>query len=677
MNVGKPQPCPRPHRDLRRRIERRMTAAFLLSLSLTVAVGAQSGAGLDGAAAASQAARPARILYASDWAFPANQIYVADPAAGKPMGRVTFGPAPACRRWLGNWCGFDAPEPSPDGRKVLIWFRHHTPGAGKDLATAYVSRAGGRGGPITVASAVPLSRFDDPLAGWSSDSRRIAYRSEGQWHVVGADGKGARSVPWPTWAPDPGWSPDHRWLVTFGRKEFTLTEARGNVSRTFPIQISETLAWSPDSGRLAVVALDGQGIYIFDTKTRGIRLLTAESGRKLAWSPDGTSIAFVSRGALNRTDAGDLRVVDLAGRVRTVVDAAGYQGGDISALAWTRPPKGTTYRRAPARFTVGNSTLALPWDAERLATDGDRVALIACGHVFVWSPTRKDVVQAENVASLTQMCNSPEFYSPARLYDVAIAGNRVAWGYHQGNTGQQAELWVSSLSGRRTLVSLGKASGIGGGPWASPLGELTGSDGLLVYSTWGEACALSSCARSVTKEQSVRRAPDGGCPCPALRSEPGPFVPFDVDNGRIVVGGDNALALLDASGAELLSLPVHAAAASLAGNDLVVLVQGTLRHHDAGTGALLHSWPLPNVSTGERCATPNLSQCQNPALVLEDSARGLVTYVIGKQVHVLRLDDGADVVVSPGQTSGFVESGLVYANGAKLRLVRFDELPRR
>ena len=262
MNVGKPQPCPRPHRDLRRRIERRMTAAFLLSLSLTVAVGAQSGAGLDGAAAASQAARPARILYASDWAFPANQIYVADPAAGKPIGRVTFGPAPACRRWLGNWCGFDAPEPSPDGRKVLIWFRHHTPGAGKDLATAYVSRADGRGRRITVASAVPLSRFDDPLAGWSSDSRRIAYRSEGQWHVVGANGKGARSVPWPTWAPDPGWSPDHRWLVTFGRKEFTLTEARRNVSRTFPIEISETLAWSPDSRRLAVVALDGQGIYI-------------------------------------------------------------------------------------------------------------------------------------------------------------------------------------------------------------------------------------------------------------------------------------------------------------------------------------------------------------------------------------------------------------------------------
>ena len=652
-----------------------MRAPLLVLIALVVAASAQSGAGLDGVAAASETAGPARILYASDWAFPANQIYVADPAARKPIGRLTFGPAPACRRWPGNRCGFDAPTPSPDGRLVLVWFRHHNPNLGKDLATAYVSRADGRGRRITVASDVPLSRFDEPLAGWSPDSRRIAYLSEGQWHVVGANGKGARSVPWPTWAPDPGWSPDHRWLVTVGRKDFTLTEARRNVSRTFPIEISETLAWSPDSRHLAVVG--PQGIYMFDTKTRRIRLLTAESGRNLAWSPDGASIAFVSRGAVNRTDAGDLRLVDLAGRLRTVVDAAGSQGGVISALAWTRPPNGTTYRPAPARFAVGDGTLALPWDGERLATDGDRVALIACGHVFVWSPARKDVIQAENVASLTQLCSSPEFYSSVRMYDVAIAGNRVAWGYHQGNTGQDAELWVSSLSGRRTLVSLGEASGILGGAWGRPLGELTGSDELLVYSTWGETCAPSSCARIVTKEQSVRRAPEGGCPCPVLRSEPGPFVPFDVNDDRIVVGGDNTLVVLDSSGNEMLSLPVRVTAASLAGNDLVVLVQGMLRHHDARTGALLHSWPLPNVSTGERCATPNLSHCQDPALVLEDSARGLVTYVIGKQVHMLRLDDGADVVVSRGQTSGFTNAGLVFADGPRLRQVRFDELPIR
>lgn len=657
-----------------------MRPPSLVLIALAVAVCAQSGAGLDGVAAASETAGPARILYASDWAFPANQIYVADPAARKPIGRVTFGRAPACRRWIGNWCGFDAPTPSPDGRQVLMWFRHHNPNLGKDRATAYVSRADGRGRRITVAGDVPLSRFDDPVAGWSPDSRRIAYQSEGQWHVVGANGKGARAVRLPpAWAPNPGWSPDHRWLATVGRKELTLTEARRNVSRAFPIEVSsETLAWSPDSRRLAVAALGGKGIYMFDTKTRRISPLTAESGRDLAWSPDGTSIAFVSRGAVNRTDAGDLRVVDLTGRLRTIVDAAGDQGGAISALAWSRPPKGTTYRRAPARFTVGDGTLTLPWDPERLATDEERVALIACGHVFVWFPARKEVSQAENVASLTQQCNSPEFYSPVRMYDVAIAGDRVAWGYHQGNTGQQAELWVSSLSGRYTLVSLGEASGISASSWGNPLGELAGSDGLLVFSTWLETCVpTGSCARIVTTEQSVRRAEERGCPCPVLRTEPGPFVPFDVDDGRIVVGGDNALVVLDSSGAETLSLPVRAAAASLAGNDLVVLVQGTLRHHDARTGALLHAWPLSNVSSGARCATPNISHCQDPALVLEDSARGLVTYVIGKQVHLLRLADGADVIVSAGQTSGFTNAGLVFADGPRLRQVRFDEFPIR
>ena len=85
------------------------------------------------------------------------------------------------------------------------------------------------------------------------------------------------------------------------------------------------------------------------------------------------------------------------------------------------------------------------------------------------------------------------------------------------------------------------------------------------------------------------------------------------------------------------------------------------------------------LPSGDQASLRPLSavHCRDPALVLEDSARGLVTYVIGKQVHVLRLEDGADVVVSPGQTSGFIESGLVYANGAKLLLVRFDELPRR
>ena len=322
-----------------------------------------------------------------------------------------------------------------------------------------------------------------------------------------------------------------------------------------------------------------------------------------------------------------------------------------------------------ARFTMGNGTLALPWDAERLATDGDHVALIACGHVFVWSPAQKDVVQAENVASLTQLCDSPEFYSPARLYDVAIAGDRVAWGYHQGNTGQQAELWVSSLSGRRTLVSLGKASGISGGAWVNPLGELAGSDALLVYSTWRDTCAPSSCAR--TREDRAVRSSCGG-------------TRMSVSSAPLRARAIRALRRQRRPDRRRRGQRARPARLERNGTAVTPGARGgriTRRQRSCriGTGDApaprRGNWSaLAQLATAERLNWRTLCNTEpqslpRPSARLEDSARGLVTYVIGKQVHLLRLDDGADVVVSPGQTSGFTDSGLVFADGPRLRRV--------
>ena len=53
--------------------------------------------------------------------------------------------------------------------------------------------------------------------------------------------------------------------------------------------------------------------------------------------------------------------------------------------------------------------------------------------------------------------------------------------------------------------------------------------------------------------------------CQPLRSEPGPLVPFDVNDGRIVASGDNATVILDPEGRELRSIPVRATSAQLAG----------------------------------------------------------------------------------------------------------------
>jgi uncharacterized cupin superfamily protein len=83
--------------------------------------------------------------------------------------------------------------------------------------------------------------------------------------------------------------------------------------------------------------------------------------------------------------------VSLSGAIRTLVRSVGPYGGGISGLAWTRPPAGVRYRTPRARVLarVRNDGLTAPWSITRLATDGERVAYVSCGHVFVWTPSTR------------------------------------------------------------------------------------------------------------------------------------------------------------------------------------------------------------------------------------------------------------------------------------------------
>ncbi|MDX6408839.1 MAG: hypothetical protein QOE13_1910, partial [Gaiellaceae bacterium] len=183
---------------------------------------------------------------------------------------------------------------------------------------------------------------------------------------------------------------------------------------------------------------------------------------------------------------------------------------------------------------------------------------------------------------------------------------------------------------------------------------------------------------------------------PVIAEMPGELEPLDVNQRRIVVRRAGSLAVLDASGADVLSLATYPMAAQLAGNDLVVLVANQLRNYDARTGALLRTWELPPVTFGSDCpawfdpaclagllsggyclwSTPRLS-CAEPALRLEDAARGLVTYVLGGQIHLLRLGDMSDAVIDFGRVSRFTNAGLIYADGSRLHFVPFGKLPLR
>jgi hypothetical protein len=183
----------------------------------------------------------------------------------------------------------------------------------------------------------------------------------------------------------------------------------------------------------------------------------------------------------------------------------------------------------------------------------------------------------------------------------------------------------------------------------------------------------------VTLEQEIHRVDGRGCPCPVIATSQGPLVPFDVDAGRIVAGGENATVVLDGAGATLVSVPVSPLAAQLSGSDLAVLVRGQLLVYDVATGTRLHAWTLPDVPSGGECASPHSGtwECGAAQLVLEDVAHGLAAFVLDGKVHILRLADGVDATVAAGTLARFTDTGLVYADGASLHLVPFERLPIR
>jgi hypothetical protein len=105
--------------------------------------------------------------------------------------------------------------------------------------------------------------------------------------------------------------------------------------------------------------------------------------------------------------------------------------------------------------------------------------------------------------------------------------------------------------------------------------------------------------------------------------------------------------------------------ATLAGDDLVVRVQGELRDYSVSSGELLHAWPFPDV----------------PRPTLGDAARGVVVYTRDYVVHLLRLRDGADVTLPGATAAGLTDAGLFSAYvgedpwPGRISFVPFKKLP--
>jgi len=622
----------------------------------------------DGALATQVAGTP-RILYSGDWSG-VHQIYSVDPAGRGAIAQLTFSRGDSFN-----------PVPSPNGRRIAYLVsgfseaRYHGTGA-----ALWVARANGSSARRLEADKVGQNVV------WSPDSSQLAYRRNDTLHVVQADGSGDRIVPSaPAWAVvDPNVSPNGRWVVARTPTSFEISSRPPKTTYTFEIEraipadyfSNYAIAWSPASRYFAFVS--ARGVWVVDVRTGRLRRLTEQVGFALRWAPDSKSLAFV-RGRGPLVDSGfesdDLQRITLAGRVTTVVDENRAHGGTIVDLAWTRPPAGVRYRASePASPTrVAPLGLLAGGQIQRLAADGKRVAFNVCGDVYAWTPASGDVTPLGQSGALS----SCRYRTNTVVHTLAVAGDRLAYGERSGCNSITITLYLEVLAPVRRSSELARGLSNCASPNRPGVHRLTGSGGLLVYSTLHERVPEPGgpCCRTVLEE--INRVEDYGCPCPVIASSPGPLAPADVDGERIVAIGDNATLMLDREGRQVLSIPISPAAAQLSGRELVLLVRGQLRVYDATTGALQRAWPLPDVPSGGTCDLQCVRGGDSSQLRLQDLARGLAAYVLDGRVHLLRLADGTDAIVGRGSHARFMDNGLVYADGSRLHLVPFDRLPLR
>jgi Tol biopolymer transport system component len=603
-----------------------------------------------------------RVVFA-DARTGVSQLYSVEPS-GRGLAQLTFGGSIDWR----------SPVASPDGRFVAAL-------RGQQL---WVMRPDGRGARMLAPSADSLS--------WSGDSRRLAFGSGVTVWTVARSGGAPRRITdgpddrAPSLSPDgrsiaflraadsgwnlvvrrdgretvvaqqiwgsPSWSPNGRWIAVRGANgEVELARPGGGTLRILArgggSLFSVGTAWSPDGRRIAYEDLDGLRVVGLSGGTP--RLLVRGQTHGIAWSRNGIAYATTSIG-----------YVTPGGRVRTLVRFAVGEGQP--GVAWTATALPLRYRKVepiPPLVEVSDRELRSRVPIRALSADGNRVAYPLCPHVLgAWRPG--DAAQVPLGDATVAACR-PDY--PQALYDLALAGDRLAYMVREG--GIQVRWWLMLTTLARRDEGTAVVSGgdcCAGDPLLPPTGDVLGDGSLLVYGAWSRTTSESIWRLDVPPAEIAQNAQ-----------------PLSLDAGHIVARlADGSLELVGADGSVLRTFDVQVLGAALAGDDLVVLVQRELRDYSASTGELLHAWPLPDVPSAGRCRR---LFCPSPRLTLDDAARGIAVYTLDGAVHLLRLRDGFDSTVPGATTAELENSGLFYAYAGaapwpgRIRFVPFAELP--
>lgn len=485
---------------------------------------------------------------------------------------------------------------------------------------------------------------NDSEPAWSPDGERIAFVSGSDLYTVDVDGGPPDHVLRErdeTFAPQ--WSHDGRWLAfsppdaETGLSPLDVVRPDGTGRRRLA-RDAEQFAWSPrDQTLLYVRAGD---VYRVDADGTDRQRLTFDGpgwsfDRSLAWSPDGGQIAYVAprlaRGIRDPMQPTDVWVMNADGSDKHAVTRAFPTGGVNLYPDWIDGEPKARPVPVPAHFAT------LP-AAFVLRTRQPIGGLAARGSVAVIE---------QGLGSATEFDNPPEpllRWSPRHgvldrvpvrgcgsATNPVISGARIAYVCDNSAVDLIARSVRVAAGGRTATLVDTRATHLVGAPFRSRLVHgLAGSGPSLVFGVAETTIPVVGGWR--TRRTHVWRV-NGG-----RRREIATFAGdawvADADATHVaILRGRRAVLALSRDGRVVQRLAFRrnqVIDAALDRRSIVVLTGERLSSYELGSGRRERSWPAGGNGRVRRIAS---------------ASDGVVAYVDGMAIHLLRVWDGRDVAV--------------------------------